>query len=102
MGKSERSSAFGMSYSSPGRAGARARTSDLDVGRGKAGARDDDRRLINKRKLSELAEQVKPNAEQVVLHPEVAEVLLELAEDFVENVAAFGCRLAKHRKSKVL
>lgn len=58
--------------------------------------------MVNKRKLDELSAQVRANAEHTVLSNEVAEVLLELADDFVENVTAFGCRLAKHRKSDVL
>merc|ERR1712072_1416332 len=67
--------------------------------------------LLTKRKLESLAGSVQQqpanrpaggNVERVTLSPEVAEVLCELATDFVENAAASGCRLAKHRKSKVL
>merc|ERR1711964_626383 len=67
--------------------------------------------LLTKRKLENLAGSIQQqpanraangNVDRITLSPEVAEVLCELATDFVENAAAFGCRLAKHRKSKVL
>eukprot|EP00657_Telonema_sp_P-1_P004663 TRINITY_DN20965_c0_g1_i2.p1 TRINITY_DN20965_c0_g1~~TRINITY_DN20965_c0_g1_i2.p1 ORF type:complete len:214 (+),score=35.77 TRINITY_DN20965_c0_g1_i2:44-643(+) len=66
--------------------------------------------LLTKRKLESLTGSIQQqqagrgngNVDHVTLSPEVAEVLCELATDFVENAAAFGCRLAKHRKSKVL
>eukprot|EP00656_Telonema_subtile_P029227 TRINITY_DN32399_c0_g1_i2.p2 TRINITY_DN32399_c0_g1~~TRINITY_DN32399_c0_g1_i2.p2 ORF type:complete len:158 (-),score=28.10 TRINITY_DN32399_c0_g1_i2:226-699(-) len=66
--------------------------------------------LLTKRKLESLTGSIQHQApgrvngsiEHITLSPEVAEVLCELAADFVENAAAFGCRLAKHRKSKVL
>merc|ERR1712194_782366 len=64
--------------------------------------------LLTKRKLESLTGSIQHQAssghpvEHITLSPEVAEVLCELAADFVENAAGFGCRLAKHRKSKVL
>eukprot|EP00658_Telonema_sp_P-2_P030692 TRINITY_DN2313_c0_g1_i3.p1 TRINITY_DN2313_c0_g1~~TRINITY_DN2313_c0_g1_i3.p1 ORF type:complete len:141 (-),score=26.80 TRINITY_DN2313_c0_g1_i3:441-863(-) len=66
--------------------------------------------LLTKRKLESLTGSIQQqprnrtggDVEHITLAPEVAEVLCELAADFVENAAAYGCRLAKHRKSKVL
>ena len=58
--------------------------------------------MVSKKRLRDLTDHVRSNADHIVLSGEVSETLLELADDFVENVTAFGCRLAKHRKSKVL
>ena len=44
-------------------------------------------------------EQVSPGER---IDPEVEEVLLEIAEDFVDNVTNWACQLAKHRKSQTL
>eukprot|EP00033_Pygsuia_biforma_P001664 GCRY01001867.1.p1 GENE.GCRY01001867.1~~GCRY01001867.1.p1 ORF type:complete len:173 (+),score=1.68 GCRY01001867.1:74-520(+) len=55
--------------------------------------------LISHRKLKDLVAQVDGRAE---LGPEVEKILLEIADDFIENVASFSCRLAAHRNSNTV
>ena len=50
-------------------------------------------------RLQELAKQIDP---LLRLEPEAEQVLQDVADDFVENVAAFACTLAKHRASTTL
>jgi transcription initiation factor TFIID subunit 12 len=55
--------------------------------------------VLAKRKINEIVQQVSPGER---VDPEVEEVLLEIAEDFVDNVTNWACQLAKHRKSQTL
>ncbi|RUP42732.1 transcription initiation factor TFIID subunit A-domain-containing protein, partial [Jimgerdemannia flammicorona] len=50
-------------------------------------------------KLQELVRQNDPNDN---MDPEVEEILMELATDFIQSVTGFACRLANHRKSDTL
>ncbi|XP_073274340.1 transcription initiation factor TFIID subunit 12-like [Primulina huaijiensis] len=56
-------------------------------------------RVVSKRSIQELVNQIDPSEK---LDPEVEDILVDLAEDFVETITTFGCSLAKHRKSTTL
>ncbi|OQR77980.1 hypothetical protein BIW11_06711, partial [Tropilaelaps mercedesae] len=61
--------------------------------------RNDDKQILNREKLTELVKEVDPMQQ---LDEEVEGVLLQLADDFIENVVSSSCLLAKHRKSQLL
>lgn len=51
------------------------------------------------RSISELMQEIDP---RMGVHPKVEEFVLELADDFLDNVASFSAQLAKHRRSNVI
>ncbi|KAJ9058295.1 Transcription initiation factor TFIID subunit 12 [Entomophthora muscae] len=55
--------------------------------------------MITKRRLQELVTKIDPSER---LDPEAEEILLEIADEFIESVTQSACRLAKHRKSQTL
>ncbi|OAL44972.1 hypothetical protein IQ07DRAFT_521070 [Pyrenochaeta sp. DS3sAY3a] len=58
-------------------------------------------RVLSKRKLDELVRQVTGGSEEA-LTPEVEEAVLQLADEFVDNVIGGACKLAKLRESPQL
>ncbi|KAF0306920.1 Transcription initiation factor TFIID subunit 12 [Amphibalanus amphitrite] len=52
--------------------------------------------LLTKQRLHELVKEVDPNEQ---LDEEVEELLLQLADDFIESTVSTACQLAKHRKA---
>ncbi|XP_022133029.1 transcription initiation factor TFIID subunit 12 [Momordica charantia] len=56
-------------------------------------------RILSKRSICELVNQIDPSER---LDPEVEDILVDLAEEFVESITTFGCSLAKHRRSTTL
>ncbi|GLT94675.1 hypothetical protein SLE2022_124040 [Rubroshorea leprosula] len=55
--------------------------------------------ILSKRSIHELITQIDPSER---LDPEVEDILVDIAEDFVDSITTFGCQLAKHRKSDTL
>ncbi|KAL6707794.1 hypothetical protein ACN47E_003694 [Coniothyrium glycines] len=58
-------------------------------------------RVLSKRKLDELVRQVTGGSEEA-LTPEVEEAVLQLADDFIDNVISSACKLSKLRESPQL
>lgn len=59
----------------------------------------DGNQILSKQRLQELVREVDPNEQ---LDDDVEDLLLLIADDFIENVATTSCLLAKHRKSNTL
>lgn len=52
-----------------------------------------------RRSIQDVVLSVDPN---VRIEPEVEDLLLQIADEFIDSVTNFGCRLAKHRGSDTL
>jgi len=55
--------------------------------------------ILTKRKLQDLLREIDPTE---TLDDDVEEILLQIADDFIENVISTSCQIAKHRKSNTL
>ncbi|KAM5559520.1 transcription initiation factor TFIID subunit 12 [Rosa sericea] len=56
-------------------------------------------RILSKRTIHDLVNQIDPSER---LDPDVEDILMDIADEFVESITTFSCSLAKHRKSTTL
>jgi len=59
----------------------------------------DNSQVLNKQRLQDLVREIDVNEQ---LDDDVEEMLLQIADDFIENVVTNSCLLAKHRKANTL
>lgn len=59
----------------------------------------DGTQVLSRKRLQDLVREVDPNEQ---LDDDVEEMLLQIADDFIENVVSAACKLARHRKSSSL
>ncbi|XP_033635296.1 transcription initiation factor TFIID subunit 12-like [Asterias rubens] len=59
----------------------------------------DPSQILDRKRIQDLVKEVDPNTQ---LDEDVEEMLLQIADDFIENIVTSGCQLAKHRKSNTL
>ncbi|KAM4700011.1 transcription initiation factor TFIID subunit 12 isoform 2-T2 [Discoglossus pictus] len=62
-------------------------------------ASPDANQVLTKKKLHDLVREVDPNEQ---LDEDVEEMLLQIADDFIESVVSAACQLARHRRSNTL
>ncbi|XP_065057692.1 uncharacterized protein LOC135685632 [Rhopilema esculentum] len=55
--------------------------------------------ILNRKKVQDLLREIDPRE---TMDDDVEELLLQIADDFIENVVNSACQLAKHRKSNTL
>jgi transcription initiation factor TFIID subunit TAF12 len=60
---------------------------------------DGDTRLLSKRKLQDLVKSIDPDER---LEPDVEELLMEVADEFIDSVLQQSCKIARHRRGQML
>jgi transcription initiation factor TFIID subunit TAF12 len=60
---------------------------------------DGDTRLLSKRKLQDLVKSIDPEER---LEPDAEELLMEVADEFIDSVLQQSCKIARHRRGQML
>lgn len=87
--------AGGSSNSTAGSSSSQKASAAAAAASSSSGAPDTATQILTKPRLQELVREIDPTEQ---LDEEVEELLLQIADDFVENTVNAACLLAKHRK----